>query len=144
MSPAYPRYRNAVIFVVFLGIVLALLMAIQLVAKGIEERIAEWVENPIGRIMSTVIGSDRYEVCREFLGRHESRFAMLGTNLEWVPMRQEVQIVNGTKTATVVAMVTGTKASGNVTFRLKEIGERWQVREAALAMKDGRSYRLYP
>lgn len=143
-SPGYPRYRNALIIVVFVTVVVGMLVGIHLAAKVFQQAVRDVFKDPVSGIMSMVIGSGRYEVCRRFMTRNSGRFAVLGSDFELLPLRQEVRVVNGTKTATIVARVTGSKGSGEVTFRLREDNGRWRVHRAALTTGDGREYGLYP
>jgi hypothetical protein len=144
LSPDYPRYRNALIIAVFLAVVVGVLAGIHLAATALRQAVREVAQNPVSHIMNMVMGSDRYEVCRGFIARHPGLFAVLGSDLELLPIRQEVRVVNGTKTATIVARVTGTRGSGEVTFRLREDNARWRVHQAALTTGNGREYTLYP
>jgi hypothetical protein len=132
MSPKYPKYRNALIILLFVLVVLSVLLGIHLASKAVQKAVWDFVENPVSGIISAVTGSDRYETCREFVRQNQGRFAAFGENLELTPMRHELRVINGKKTATVVARVSGTRGSGNVTFELKKDNDRWQVREVRL------------
>lgn len=145
MSPEYPKYRDALIVVGSVALVLITLLAgSYLLTKGAETALQKLTQNPIEYLTNLITRPDTYEICEAFLRHNEKRFPELGHGLEFSPVREEIKVVNGKKTARVIIEVRGSKGTKNVLFRLKKRKDKWRVVSVALERGKGKYESLYP
>ena len=100
--------------------------------------------NPITSFLRIITGGEVYETCESFIRENETLFQPFGANLQVSLIRQNIKSVDGRKTATVLVNSQGTKATGQVYFRLRKDGDSWRVMTAAMRVGKGKFQNLFP
>jgi len=132
ISPDYPKYRNALIIGSVVLVLVGFLTGVHFLAKGAKSAWQEFAQSPTKSFLKLIMGSEMYKTCETFLHDHEKYFALLGKGLKFFPIREEIRIANGEKTATVIFRAQGSKGRTDVVFRMqKRKGEKWQILYAA-------------
>ena len=144
LSPEYPKYRDALIIGSMAFILIILLAGGYLLIKGAETGLQRLAQSPIEYLTNLITRSETYEICESFLHDNEKRFAELGHGLEFSPLREDIKVVNGKKTARVIVEVRGSKGMKNVLFWLEKREGRWRVLSVALDRGKGKYETLYP
>ena len=144
MSPAYPKHRDAWIFVAVPVILILILAGGYFVLGGAEMPSLKTKWNPITSFLRIITGGEVYETCESFIRQNETLFQSLGGDLQVSLIKQNVKSVNGRKTATALVNSQGARATGQVYFQLRKDGDTWRVLTAAMRIGKGKFQNLYP
>lgn len=144
LSPKYPKYRDPLIIVAVVLILVGLLAGVHFAVQGTKSSLDRFFQNPVQFVTNMVFGTDRMKLCASFLDRHEDRLAILGGDLKYFPIREETRVSNGRETATVVIRVQGTRATKDVVFGLEERKGEWEIVGVILDLGRGQQQTLYP
>lgn len=144
MSPAYPKHRDAWIFVAVPVLLILILAGGYLVLGDAEMPSLKVSWNPMTSFLRIITGGEVYETCEAFIRKNENLFQQLGGNLQVSLIRQNVKSINGRKTATVLVNSQGTKAAGQVYFKLRKDGDTWRVLTAVMRIEKGKFQKLFP
>ncbi len=144
LSSKYPRYRDAFIVLGLVLVFAGILGGVHWAVKGTERSISDFIENPVGYIVSLVMDSETHTLCQAFVRQNERQFASLGRDLTFVSLEEDMRIVNGKKISRVVGIIQGSKASQNIAFRLQASDGTWEIIDVVLDLGQGKRKRLYP
>lgn len=144
MAPKYPKYRDPLIIIAVVLILVGLLAGVHFAVKGTTSSLDRLFRDPMQFFADMVFGSDKVALCTSFLDRHGNRLAVLGQDLKYYPIKEETRVLDGRETATLVIRVQGTGATKDVFFRLEERQGQWEILEVALDLGGGREQRLFP
>jgi predicted Zn finger-like uncharacterized protein len=145
MSPPYPRYRNPLIIGTVILAFVGLLAVVYFAVRGTQRSLDELIQNPMQYIAGLIMGSEKYGLCESFLRHNEKQLALvLGRDLRFFPVKEEVRVISGREMAIVVMRVQGSKATKDVVFRLQQHNDKWRILDVVLDLGTGKQKRLYP
>ncbi|MBW1935275.1 MAG: hypothetical protein DRH11_05330 [Deltaproteobacteria bacterium] len=144
MSPEYPRYRDSLIKVVFIVILVIVVGGAYFITRGKGPSLEKLKRSPSEFFSRLILGGDIYEACGSFVRTNQNLFRPLGQNVRLIPVRQEVSIINRTKTARVVFKVDGSKNIDKLYFSLEKKEGKWQVTSVKSKTVRGEYKRIYP
>ncbi|RLI00103.1 hypothetical protein DRO38_06955 [Candidatus Bathyarchaeota archaeon] len=144
MSPKYSKYRDPLIKVVFILILVVVLGGAYFLTKGKGPGFGKLKQNPAQFLSRWILGGDIYETCGSFVRDNQNLFRQLGQNVRLVPMRQELRIINRTRTARVVFRVDGSKDTDKLYFSLEKKEGKWEVTSVKSRTMRGEYKKIYP
>ena len=143
VSPAYPKYRNALIIGCVILVIMAVLWGGYLLTRGAGRSFEKLKQNPVEFITRLFKRLKTYEVCEAFLIQNQGRFPQLGENLQFYPTKQEFRVFNRDKTARTTIRVVGSAGPKNVHFLLKRRNGTWHINSVLLEHMNGTIEVLY-
>jgi predicted Zn finger-like uncharacterized protein len=144
VSPKYPKYRDALIIVSVVLILIGLLVGVHFAVQGAKGSVDRFFRDPVRFFANMVFGADKMKLCASFLDRNQDQLAILGEDLKYFPVREETRVSGGREIATVVIRVQGTKATKDVIFGLEERKGEWEIVGVFLDLGRGQQQKLYP
>ena len=143
MSPAYPKYRNALIIGVVVVILLAVFGGGYFLIKGANSTFRELTQKPVSYLTNLINRYETYQVCESYIRRNERLFGELGREIRFSFAKEEVRIFNGEKTATVIVKAQGRMETKDVIFQLKQEKGEWRILYVGLERRNGQYRTLY-
>lgn len=145
MAPPHSKHRDALILIVAAVILVAVLIGGYFLLRQSETVLQKFVKDPVGTVTKLFRGYQMYEVCESYLKENETRFQqMMGKDVGYRVINQEVRVVNRRKTANLTIRAQGSAGRGDIFFRLQKSRGRWRIESVAIRTGKGKYERLYP
>ena len=144
LSPKYPKYRDPLIILTVVLILVGLLAGVHLAVQGTKSSLDRFFQDPVQYVAKLVFGTDKMKLCTSFLDRNENRLAILGKDFRYFPIKEETRVSNGRETSTIIIRVQGTQATKDVIFGLEERNGDWEIVGVILDLGRGQQQTLYP
>jgi hypothetical protein len=146
MSPAYPKYRDPLIKVIAIVMIVLIFGGAYFMIKGkdLSIPIPDFKRNPLQFFTELFFGSETYESCETFVMENKDLFDYLGKNVTLTPVRQEIRVVNRKKTARILFRAKGSERMGDLLFLLEKGEKGWGVVSVKSKTTGGDYRMLYP
>ena len=144
LSPAYPKYRDALIIGSVILILILILVGGYFLTRGAKRPLREFIQKPVESLSALYAWSEAQKLCESYVHKNEKRFSHLGRHLKFSLIKQDIRLTDREKTARITMRVKGSLGINYVHFLLDKQTGSWRIISAILERKNGEYEKLYP